>query len=241
MCSQVVNLKKEQNICEQCGIYRLCLPMGLNRHDLNQLDQIIKRSRPVKKGEHIFRAGEPFESIYALRSGSIKSYQLNEQGEEHIIGFKMPGDLLGLSGINGGTHLNSTQALEVSNICEIPFAQLENLGQQIPGLSHHLIEIMSKEIQEVQQKVAMCSMMSAEARLASILHIMAQRFKERGFSENEFHLSMSRTDIANMLGLAIETVSRVFSHLHEQGILNVKGKHIQILDQNRLRSLISMS
>jgi len=240
MSSQVVNLRKAHNVCEQCGIYRLCLPMGLSSGDVDQLDDIIKRTRPLKKGEHVFRAGEDFGSIYALRSGSIKSYIINERGEEHVVGFKMPGDLVGLNGINGAHYQNSAIALETSSVCEIPFAQLEELGKEIKGLSHHLIEIMSKEIQEEHHKVAMCSKMPADARLASVIQTMSQRFEERGFSPSEFHLSMSRNDIANMLGLAVETVSRLFTQFQEQGILSVDRKHIRIIDSEKLTNLIRM-
>lgn len=241
MGSQVVNLKKVSNICEQCGIYRLCLPMGLNSGDLDQLDDIIKRSRPLKKGEHVYQAGEDFGAIYALRSGSIKSYIINERGEEHVIGFKMPGDLVGLNGINGDKYLNSAVAMETSSVCEIPFTQLEELGKEIPGLSHHLIEIMSKEIQQEHHKVAMCSKMPADARLASVILTLSQRFEERGFSASEFHLSMSRNDIANMLGLAVETISRLFTQFQEQGILSVDRKHIKIIDADKLSELIRMN
>ncbi len=240
MSSQIVNLKKVQNICEQCGIYRLCLPMGLSSGDLDQLDDIIKRSRPLKKGEYIFREDEAFGAIYALRSGSIKSFILDERGDEHVIGFKMPGDLVGLSGISGSHYRNSAVALETSSVCEIPFTQLEELGKEVQGLSHHLIEIMSKEIQEEHQKVAMCSKMPADARLASVIQTLSQRFKERGFSASEFHLSMSRNDIANMLGLAVETISRLFTQFQEQGILSVDRKHIRIIDSQKLADLIRM-
>ncbi len=240
MSSQVVNLRKIHNVCEQCGIYRLCLPMGLTSRDIDQLDDIIKRSRPLKKGEHVYRAGEDFGAIYALRSGSVKSYILNERGEEHVIGFKMPGDLVGLNGINGNLYQNSAVALETSSVCEIPFTQLEELGKEIQGLSHHLIEIMSKEIQEEHHKMAMCSKMPADARLASVIQTMSKRFEERGFSAAEFHLSMSRNDIANMLGLAVETVSRLFTQFQEQGILSVDRKHIRIIDAKKLAGLIRM-
>jgi len=240
MNKQVVNLASVQNICQQCGIYSLCLPMGLSSGDIDQLDSIIKRRRPLKKGEHLFQAGEDFHAIYALRSGSIKSYLLNEDGEEHIVGFKMPGDLVGLNGINGKKYLNSAKALETSSVCEIPFEQLENLGHEIPGLSHHLIEIMSKEIQEEHHKVAMCSKMPADARLASVIHTLSERFQERGFSAEEFNLSMSRNDIANLLGLAVETVSRLFTQFQEEGILEVDRKHIRILNQAKLQELIRM-
>ena len=240
MNKQVVNLASVQSVCQQCGIYSLCLPMGLKTGDIDQLDNIIKRRRPLKKGEHLYTAGEEFSAIYAIRSGSLKSYIINEEGAEHVIGFKMPGDLVGLNGINGHKYKNSAKALETCSVCEIPFEQLEALGHEIPGLSHHLIEIMSKEIQDEHHKVAMCSKMPAEARLASMIHTLSQRFEERGFSPKEFHLSMSRNDIANMLGLAVETISRLFTHFQEEGILKVERKHIQVLDKEKLSSLIRM-
>ncbi|MGD8925438.1 MAG: fumarate/nitrate reduction transcriptional regulator Fnr [Thioalkalispiraceae bacterium] len=241
MASKVVNLASVQSACQQCGIYGLCLPMGLKRGDLDLLDSIIKRRRPLKKGEHLYSAGEEFTSVYAIRSGSIKSYTINEEGEEHVIGFKMPGDLVGLNGINGHHYKNSAKALETCSVCEIPFAQLEELGHEIPGLTHHLMEIMSKEIQDEHYKVAMCSKMPAEARLASLLHTLSLRFEERGYSPNEFNLSMSRNDIANMLGLAVETVSRLFTHFQEDGILEVERKHIRILDHIKLCKAIKLA
>lgn len=240
MSNQVVNLASVQSICQQCGIYSLCLPMGLKSGDLDQLESIVKRRRPLKKGEHLYTAGEDFSSIYAIRTGSIKSYIINEEGEEHVIGFKMPGDLVGLNGINGHKYKNSAKALETCSVCEIPFDQLEALGHEIPGLSHHLVEIMSKEIQDEHHKVAMCSKMPAEARLASLIHTLSHRFEERGFSRSEFHLSMSRNDIANMLGLAVETVSRLFTHFQDEGIMEVERKHIRIIDHDKLSELIKM-
>lgn len=241
MSSTVVNLDSVRNVCNQCGIYKLCLPMGLNIGDMDRLDRIIKRRRPLEKGEHLYRGGDEFHAIYALRSGSLKSYFVNENGEEHVIGFKMPGDLVGLSGINGSHYANSLTALETSSVCEIPFEQLEELGAEIPGLQHHLLEIMSKEIQEEHEKLAMCSKMPADARLASVLLTLSGRFEERGYSANEFNLSMSRSDIANMLGLAVETVSRLFTQFQEQGMLRVERKHIQLLNPHKLAALIKMT
>lgn len=241
MSSTVVNLDSVRNVCKQCGIYKLCLPMGLNMGDMDRLDRIIKRRRPLEKGEHLYRGGDDFHAIYALRSGSLKSYFVNENGEEHVIGFKMPGDLVGLSGINGSHYANSLTALETSSVCEIPFDELEVLGSEIPGLQHHLLEIMSKEIQEEHEKLAMCSKMPADARLASVLLTLSGRFEERGYSANEFNLSMSRSDIANMLGLAVETVSRLFTQFQEQGMLRVERKHIHLLDPNKLATLIKMT
>ena len=238
--STVVDLASLRSVCQQCGIYRLCLPMGLSTGDMDQLDNIIKRRRPLEKGEHLYREGEDFNSLFALRSGSVKTYINSEEGEEHVIGFKMPGDLLGMSGINGGHYTSSAKALETSSICEIPFEQLEKLGAEIPGLQHHLMEIMSREIQEEHGKIALCNKMPAEARLASILLTLSHRFQERGFSSKDFYLSMSRSDIANMLGLAVETVSRLFTQFQEQGLLKVERKHIQLLDAEALAELVKL-
>ena len=238
MSSTVINLDSVRNVCKQCGIYKLCLPIGLNVGDMDRLDRIIKRRRPLEKGEHLYRSGDDFHSIFALRSGSLKSYFVNEEGEEHVIGFKMPGDLVGLSGINGNHYANSVRALETSSVCEIPFERFEELSIEVPGLQHHLLEVMSKEIQEEHEKMAMCSKLPAEARLASVLLTLSDRFQERGYSSTEFYLSMSRSDIANMLGLAVETISRLFTQFQEHGILEVDRKHVTLLDKDKLINLI---
>jgi len=240
MANTVVDLDSARSVCQQCGIYKLCFPIGLNVGDIDKLDTIIKRRQPLEKGQYLYQAGEPFRSIYALRSGSLKTYLMSQDGAEHVIGLKMPGDLLGLSAINGKRYINSARALETSSVCEIPYERLEELGQAIPGLQHHMAGMMSREIQEEQEKVAMCSKMPAEARLASVLITLSDRFATRGFSANEFNLSMSRSDIANMLGLAVETVSRLFTHFQDDGLVKVERKHVQILDKEKLAALIKM-
>lgn len=238
MASTVIDLASVRSICQQCGIYNLCMPIGMEKGDLDQLDEIIKRRRPIAKGEHLYRAGEEFSSIYALRSGSVKTYLNHVSGVEHVIGFKLPGDLLGLSGISGSHYTNSAIALETSSVCEIPFTQLEELCQEIQGLQHHVMEIMSREIQEDHEKIAVCHKLPAEARLASILLTLSERFHHRGYSATEFNLSMSRSDIANMLGLAVETISRLFTHFEEAGLLVADRKHIKLLDIKRLSEIV---
>lgn len=238
MTSQVIDLASVRTICQQCGIYKLCMPMGLAKNDLDQLDEIIKRRRPLTKGEHLYRAGESFNSIFALRSGSVKTYLNHESGIEHVIGIKLPGDLIGLSGISGNQYSNSAMALETSSVCEIPFAKLESLTMEIPGLQHHIMEMMSREIQEDHEKIAVCSKLPAETRLAVMLLTISDRFAQRGYSATEFNLSMSRSDIANMLGLAVETISRLFTHFEEQGLLQADRKHIKLLDLKRLSEIV---
>jgi CRP/FNR family transcriptional regulator len=241
MTHTVVDIANLQHVCEQCGIYKLCMPSGLSTGDLDALDRVIKRRRPLERGQHLYHAGEDFHSIYALRSGSLKTYVMTEEGEEHIVGIKMPGDLLGLSDINSQRYTRSAKALETCSICEIPYERFAQLTHEIPDLHHHILKMMSREIHSEQDRVTMCKKLTAEARLAGLLLMLSQRFSQRGFSANEFNLSMSRSDIANMLGLAVETISRLFTQFQEYGLLEVERKHIKLLDLAGLEQLIKKS
>ena len=239
MTSHVIDIANLHSVCEQCGIYKLCLPSGLNTGDLDTLDRIIKRRRPLERGQHLYNAGDAFQAIYALRSGSIKTYVMTEEGEEHIIGIKMPGDLLGLSDINNSLYTRSAKALETCSICEIPFDRFEHLTRTIPELHHHMLGAMSREIHHEQDRVTMCKKLSAEARLAGLLLMLSHRFAQRGFSATDFNLSMSRSDIANMLGLAVETISRLFTQFQEHNLLLVERKHVTLLALAGLEQLLT--
>ena len=239
MTSHVIDITSLHSVCEQCGIHKLCMPVGLNTGDMDALDRIIKRRRPLERGQHLYQAGDTFQSIFALRSGSIKSYVMTEDGEEHIIGIKMPGDLLGLSDLNNSHYTRSAKALEICSICEIPYDRFEHLTQTIPELHHHILGAMSREIHHEQDRVTMCKKLSAEARLAGLLLTLSQRFSQRGFSATDFNLSMSRSDIANMLGLAVETVSRLFTQFQEYNLLIVERKHVKLLDLAGLEQLLT--
>ena len=234
---RVVNIEELRSHCESCSLYQLCLPMGLDSGDLDRLDNVIKRRRPVEKSKFLFRIGEPFKSLYAVRSGSFKTYTTTEDGTEQVIGFHLPGELLGLDAINDNAHVCSAKALETASVCEIPFEKLESLSREIPGLQHHLLQLMSKEIKQDQDLLMMLAQMPAETRLANFLIGLSKRFKQRGYAPNEFNLSMSRSDIANLLGMAVETISRLFSSFQESGLLHVDRKHITILDMDGLKSL----
>jgi CRP/FNR family transcriptional regulator len=239
MTSHVIDVTTLHNLCEQCGIFKLCLPSGLNTGDLDTLDRLIKRRRPLERGQHLYHAGDAFQSIYALRSGSLKTYVMTAEGEEHIIGIKMPGDLLGLSDINSTHHTRSAKALETCSVCEIPYERFEHLTQTIPELHHHMLGAMSREIHHEQDRVTMCKKLSAEARLAGLLLTLSQRFAQRGFSATDFNLSMSRSDMANMLGLAVESVSRMFTQFQEHNLLIVERKHVRLLDLTGLEQLLT--
>ncbi len=223
--------------CRNCSLFQLCLPVGISEADLELLDNIIKRRRPVKRGEHLFQVGEPFQAIYAVRSGSIKTYAPTEDGHEQVTGFHLPGELLGLDAIITESHPCAAKALETTSLCEIPFEQLEALGNRIPGLQHQLLKIMSKEILHDHSLLMLLGKKSAEERLAALLMSLSNRYRARGFSPTEFNLSMSRNDIGNYLGLAVETVSRLFTRFQEERLLTVQRKHIRVLDLPHLRQI----
>lgn len=234
---RIVELAEVRAACKSCSLFHLCLPMSIGASDLEQLDQIIKRRRPLKRGEHLFRMGDHFQNVFAVRSGSIKTYTATEDGHEQITGFHLPGELVGLDAISDVKHPCGAKALETTSLCEIPFDQLEELGNKIRGLQHHLYRIMSKEIIKDENMLMLLGKMSAEERLATFLLGISTRFKQRGFSPTEFYLSMSRNDIGNYLGLAVETVSRLFTRFQEEELLSVERKHILIHDPARLQAL----
>jgi len=223
--------------CQNCNLFQLCLPVGLDQGDLELLDRIIKRRRPVHRGEHLFRAGEPFQSIYAVRSGSVKTYTVSEDGGEQVTGFHLPGELFGLDAINAGRHPCSAVALEATSVCEVPFDRLEELGEDVPSLTRQMLRVMSKTILHDQTLLAYLSKKTAEERLAGFLYSLSHRFSQRGFSAREFNLSMSRIDIGNYLALAEATVSRVFTRFQKQHLLSVVRNHVLLHDLDRLRAL----
>lgn len=240
MCSKrVIKLEELRSHCQKCSLIKLCLPMGLEEGDFNKLDSIIQRRRGIEKGEYLYRIGEPFSSVFAIRTGSLKTFITNQEGQEQIISFHLPGELIGLEAISGETHTCSAQALESTSVCEIPFERLESLSAQIPGLQHHLFSLMSEEMQHDHCHLSILAKSSVESRLANFLVEISDRFKNRGFSATEFNLSMSRNDIANALGMAVETISRLFTQFQDHGLLHVERKSIKILDLDRLQGMSS--
>jgi len=241
MTTTPIKLSALKTACQSCNLHDLCLPLGLNMGDIDKLDNIIKRSRPLQKGEHLFNGGDDFTSIYAVRSGSIKTFSESEEGDEQITGLYLPGELLGLDAIHENNHPCSAIALETTSLCEIPFSTLENLSTEIPELHHQLFRIMSKEISNDQSLLMLMAQKSAEEKLAAFLVNLSSRLKQRNFSETEFNLSMSRKDIGNYLGLTIETISRTFSRFQSEGLLSTQRKYVNIHKLNELKVLAGLS
>ncbi|MDF2182886.1 fumarate/nitrate reduction transcriptional regulator Fnr [Neptuniibacter sp. CAU 1671] len=226
-----------QVTCKTCSLSSLCLPVSLNMTEMERLDDIIEKSKPLKKGDHLFTQGTPFTSIYAIRAGSVKTYTLTNEGEEQITGFFFPGELVGMSGFDCSEYPVSAKVLETTTVCEIPFDRLDDLSGQLPELRRQVMRSMSKEIREEQQMMLLLSKKNADERIATFLIKLSQRFKQRGYSETSFRLSMSRNEIGNYLGLAVETVSRIFTRFQKNELLSVEGKEVHLTHLKELYQL----
>ncbi len=227
--------------CQSCSISRLCLPVMLAEAEVEHLDSIVQRSRPLRKGETLFAAGEKFENVYAIRSGSLKSYTISEDGIEQITGFHLPGEIVGFDAINSGDHPSFAKALETAAICAIPFNDLQELSRELPALQKQLFKVMSQEILEDQELLLLLNKKSADERLAAFLINLSQRFKRRGLSSSHFRLTMTRSDIGNYLGLAVETVSRLLTKFQQNELIAVEDKEITIINVESLSQLAGTS
>ncbi len=223
--------------CSNCRLSSLCLPISLELNELDQIDEVILRNQPLHKGDYLYRIGDPFTSVYAVRAGCVKSVHNSEEGEEQITGFYLPGEILGMDGLTDDYHANFAIALETSSICEIPFQKLEILSHKIPSLQRHFFQLMSREITKDQKLISLLSKGSAEQRIAALLLSLSARHQKRQLSGTEFNLPMSRTDIGNYLGLTIETVSRVFGRLQKENIISTDRRLVTLLNIDQLRTI----
>jgi CRP/FNR family transcriptional regulator len=219
--------------CSACNLRELCLPCGVKDQDMGLFTDVVYTRRRVKRGEYLYHAGDTFDSIYALRSGFLKSSVVIEDGRDQVTGFHMAGEIVGMGGIGTERHTADLVALEDSEVCIIPYARLQE-----PGLQRQLHKAMSRELVRDQGVMMLLGTMRAEERLAAFLLNLSQRFVARGFSASEFHLRMTRDEIGSYIGLSLETVSRLFSRFHEDGLITVQQKHIRILDIPGLKAVM---
>jgi len=226
-----------QNRCSTCSLHQLCLPTGLSEADTHLLDGIIGRRRRIPRGGNLYHMGDPFTNLYAIRLGHFKTHQVSSDGTERITGFQMAGELLGLDAISSERHQCYAVALEDSEVCEIPFARLEELFADIPTLLRHFHRMMSQEITREQNTMLLLGNMRAEQRFAAFLVNLSSRYKTRGYSSTAFQLRMLREEIGNYLGLTIESISRLLSRFKKQGLIRVNNREIELLDLPALRAL----
>ena len=236
----MVDINALKSSCGNCSLTELCLPRGLNQGEVEKLDALVKRRRPLQRGESLFQSGDPFHSLFAVRSGSLKTMVFANDGSEKVLGFHLAGELVGMDAIGDDKHHCAAVALETTGVCEVAFQELGHLSRHVPGLQHQLLRLAGQEINNDQQMLLMLGNHGAEQRLATFLWSLGSRLADRGFSRHEFNLTMSRHDIANYLGLAMETVSRLFTHMHKEGLLQVRRRHITITNPEGLRSLVHL-
>lgn len=230
--------RKFEVTCSNCSMREICLPKGLCHEDIHRVEQLVYARRRLRRGESLFRNGDEFSSIYAIRTGSFKTTAISDDGREQVTGFYMPGELLGMDGIGSGAYEGNAVSLEDSEVCVLPFAMVEALGREIPALQRHLHCVLSREIVRDHGVMMLLGSMRAEERLAAFLLNLSRRFQRRGYSPTEFHLRMTREEIGGYLGLKLETVSRLFSKFQDDGLLEVQQKHVRILDVAGLEAVL---
>ncbi|NQY63784.1 MAG: fumarate/nitrate reduction transcriptional regulator Fnr [Alteromonadaceae bacterium] len=220
--------------CQNCSISELCLPFSLNKQELDTLDKIIDRKRPIQKDEALYQDGDKMTSLYAIRSGTFKTYMINRQGEEQITGFHLAGDLLGFDAIANTEHPSFAVSLETSMVCEIPYNTLDGLSNTMPKLKKQILRLMSVEIRSDQEMLSLLNRKNAEQRLATFIMSLSTRHRARGLSSTEFRLTMTRSDIGNYIGLTVETISRLINRFNKAEILKIEDKLVTILDETKL-------
>lgn len=224
--------------CSSCNLRELCLPVGFSDCELRRLDSLVNTRRTVRRGDTLFRTGGPFTALYAVRTGFFKTRISAEDGRDQVTGFQMAGELLGLDGISAERHTCDAVALEDSQVCVIPFERLEDLSREFPDLQRQFHKIMSREIVRDHGVMLLLGSMRAEERLAAFLLNLTERLRARGFSDSALVLRMTRGEIGSFLGLKLETVSRAFSKFQDDGVLEVKQRHVRVLDASALRRLV---
>jgi CRP/FNR family transcriptional regulator, anaerobic regulatory protein len=232
---RAVSVAPLKTSCTACHLKDLCLPCGLSGSEVERLDGLLFARRKIAMGETLYREGDKFQYIYAVRAGTFKSSLMLADGREQVSGFQIAGEMLGLDGVASGKHASTAVALEDTEVCAIPYAHLNEIAQQSPNLQLAVARLMSREIVREHSLMMLLGSMNADERLAAFLLNLSQRMKARGYSPSEFHLRMSRAEIGSYLGMKLETVSRTFSAFQQQRLLEVDKKHIRILDIEGLR------
>lgn len=233
----IVDLHELRESCAGCLLKVLCVPALLDGDDLARLDEVVKRRRPLSGGEILFREGIKHPSLFVVRSGSLKTSTTLLEGDIQILGFHLPGEIIGFDGFADDRHQVTAEALERSSVCELPYAKLDELSRQLPSMHRQITRIVSREFVRTQQHPVMMGRRHAMTRLALFLHSLSERRRHVGQDPSNLYLSMSRQELANYLGLVVETVSRLFSRLQTRRILVVDRKHVRIVDEAALAEL----
>ncbi len=227
--------------CSTCSLGQLCLPVGMSQQDLEKMDSLVQERVRVRKGETLYRLGDPLTAVYAIRFGTLKTHLTMEDGRSQITGFHLPGEVVGLDGLGEMQHASDATALEDTEVCVVRFGDLQSLSGALPSLQHQFMRLMSKEISQDQVMLITLGSMRAEERLAAFLINLSERLSARGYSASEFVLRMSREEIGSYLGLKLETVSRLFSRFAEAGLIQIRQRHVKLVDMTGIKQIINKS
>lgn len=222
------------NFCSTCAFSSACISQGYDKAALQDLHVLVEHVGPFAQGSVLFREGDPFNAIAAVRAGMVKTYVTDSHGREKVLGFYLPGEIIGLSAIHSERYPCNAVALDTVMLCRFSFPKMAMLASRMPGLQQQLFRLLSADIGKAQ---LLAGDFSADERMAAFLLSLSRRYAQRGYSAQRFHLAMARTDIANYLGLAPETVSRVLRRLQAEGILQVDRRDFEILDMPALQQL----
>ena len=234
---QIIDISLLKAACSKCNLRELCLPKGLNAKDLNKFEQAVSDSYSIQKGETIFQVDDVFSSFYAIRSGSIKVFILNESGDEQIVGFYFPGNIIGFDAIGQGQHSCSAVAMEMSMLCPLPYNKVNKVCLETPKLQDQLFRLISGDLSNKSKHLLTVNTCTAKERIAIFLVTLSSQFHKLGYSEKEYILPMSRLEIGNYLGLTIETVSRLFAKFQKEGLITINRKAIRLDNLPALHSM----
>ena len=222
------------HFCTTCAFSSACMSEGMDKSDLRDLHVLVEHVGPFHAGDHLFREGDPFEAIAAVRAGTVKTYVIDREGREHVLGFHLPGEVIGLDAIDGDVYPCNAVALDTVMLCRFSFPKIAVLATRMPGIQKQLFRLLSRDI---GRAALLAGDWTADQRMAAFLVGFSRRLAARGFSATRFQLTMARTDIANYLRLAPETVSRVLRRLDEDGIVRVERRDVELLDPDALHRL----
>lgn len=222
------------HFCSTCAFSQACLSQGMDKAALLELHVLVEHVGPFAAGDHVFREGDPFDTIAAVRAGTVKTYVVDREGREHVLGFYLPGEVIGLDGIDGERYPCNAVALDTTMLCRFSFTRMATLASRLPGLQAQLFRLLSRDI---GRAALLSGDWSADQRMAAFLVGLSQRLSARGFSATRFQLTMARTDIANYLRLAPETVSRVLRRFQKEGVLRVERREVELLRREQLEAL----
>ncbi len=220
--------------CSTCAFSQVCLAQGMDKSSLQDLHMLVEHVGPLHAGDHVFREGDPFEAIAAVRAGTVKTYSVDRDGREHVLGFHLPGEVIGLNAIDGDHYPCNAVALDTVMLCRFSFPKISVLAARLPGLQQTLFRLLSRDIGNAS---LLAGDWSADERMAAFLVGLSRRLAARGFSPDRFQLTMARTDIANYLRLAPETVSRVLKRFQDEDMVRVDRRELEIIGRPRLEAL----